>query len=58
MWVYTDLKDDDFRLRVGPGLNTPATNAFIQGNAQGTDFARSDDRFRYQAVRATLTYGF
>lgn len=57
-YLYTDLKDDDFRLRVGPGPNTPATNAFIQGNAQGTDFARSGNRFRYQAVRATLTYGF
>lgn len=57
-YLYTDLKDDDFRLRVNAGPNTPPTNAFIQGNAQGSDFARSDDHFRYQAVRATLTYGF
>lgn len=57
-YLYTDLKDDDFRLRVGPGPNTPATNAFIQGNAQGTDFVRSGNRLRYQSVRATMTYGF
>jgi outer membrane immunogenic protein len=57
-YLYTDLKDDDFRKRVGPGPMTPPTNAFIQGNPAGTDFARSDDRFRFQSVRATLTYGF
>lgn len=57
-YLYTDLNDDNFRLRVGPGPATPATNAFILGNPAGTDFARSDDHFRYQSVRATLTFGF
>lgn len=57
-YLYTDLGDNDFRLRVGPGAMTPPTNAFIQGNAMGTDFARGDDRFRYHAVRATVTYAF
>lgn len=57
-YLYTDLKDDDFRLRVGPGPATPPTNAFIQANATGTDFARSDDRFRYQSIRATVAYRF
>ena len=46
------------RLRVGPGPATPPTNAFIQANAAGTDFARSDDRFRYQSIRATVAYRF
>lgn len=57
-YLYTDLKDDSFRVRAGPGPMTPATNPFILGNPMGTDFARSDDRFRYHAVRATLTYAF
>ena len=57
-YLYTDLKDDEFRVRSGPGPATPATNPFILGNPMGTDFARSDDRFRYHAVRATLAYRF
>lgn len=57
-YIYTDLKDGDYRLRVGPMAGTPATNAFILGNAKGTDFARSDDNFRFQSVRATLIFGF
>jgi outer membrane immunogenic protein len=57
-YLYTDLKDDDYRKRVGPGPATPPTNAFIQGNPAGTDFARSDDRFRFHAVRATISYDF
>jgi len=57
-YLYTDLKDDEFRVRAGPAANTPPTNAFILGNAMGTDFARSDTRFRYQAVRATFAYRF
>lgn len=57
-YLYTDLSDDNYRLRVGPMAGTPATNAFILGNPAGTDFARSDDHFRYQSVRATFTYGF
>jgi outer membrane immunogenic protein len=57
-YLYTDLKDDEFRVRAGRAANTPPTNAFILGNAMGTDFARSDTRFRYQAVRATFAYRF
>jgi outer membrane immunogenic protein len=57
-YLYTDLKDDDYRLRVGPAAGTVSTNPFILGNPNGTDFARSDDRFRYQAVRATVAYRF
>ncbi len=57
-YLYTDLQDDDYRLRVGPAVGTVSTNPFILGNPLGTDFARSDDRFRYQAVRATVAYRF
>jgi outer membrane immunogenic protein len=45
-------------VRAISGPNTPATNPFILGNAMGTDFARSDDRFRYHGVRATMAYRF
>jgi outer membrane immunogenic protein len=57
-YLHTDLKDGDYRKRVGPGPATPPTNAFIQGNPMGTDFARSDDRFRFHAARATIAYHF
>jgi outer membrane immunogenic protein len=57
-YLYTDLGDDEFRVRSGPGSSTPATNPFILGNPMGTDFARSDDRFRYHAARATIAYRF
>lgn len=57
-YLYTDLKDDEFRVRLSSGSATPATNPFILGNPRGTDFARSDDRFRYHAARATIAYRF
>jgi outer membrane immunogenic protein len=57
-YVYTDLEDDDFRVRAISGPATPANNPFILGNRMGTDFARRDDRFRYHAIRATLAYHF
>jgi outer membrane immunogenic protein len=57
-FLHTDLKDDDYRVRASRGTATPPTNPFILGNASGTDFARSDDRFRHQSIRATLSYRF
>lgn len=47
-YLYTSLKDDDFRVRAaGPA---PATNPFIRQNPNGTDFARSGDRFNNHSV--------
>jgi outer membrane immunogenic protein len=57
-YLFTDLTDDDYRLRVGPAAGTVSTNPFILGNPAGTDFARSDEHFRYHAVRATIAYRF
>ena len=57
-YLFTDLKDDKFKLRVGKLATTPATNIFILGNQLGTDLARSDTHFRYQTVRLTFRYGF
>jgi outer membrane immunogenic protein len=56
-YLYTSLKDDDYRVRAGAGT-APATNPFLLGNAAGTDFRRSDDRFNFHAVRATAAFHF
>jgi len=55
-YLYTSLKDDDFRVRAaGPA---PATNPFIRQNANGTDFARSRDRFDTQSLSLTMGFRF
>lgn len=56
-YLYTSLKDDDYVVRAGPG-NAPATNPFLLVNPQGTDFARSDDKFNTHSVRATASFRF
>jgi len=56
-YLYTDLKDNDYRVTAARG-NALATNAFIQANAAGTDFRRSDDQFRFHAIRATAAFRF
>lgn len=57
-YLYTQLNDDGFRVRVGNSGTTPATNPFLLGNTAGTDFRRSDDRFRFSSIRATASYRF
>ena len=55
-YLYTSLEDDSYRVRAqGPA---PATNPFILGNPNGTDFRRSDDDFDFHAVRLTLAWRF
>lgn len=55
-YLYTSLKDDEFRVRAaGPA---PATNPFIRTNAQGTDFARSGERFTNHSVALTASLRF
>jgi outer membrane immunogenic protein len=55
-YIRTNLDDEDYRVRAsGPA---PATNPFILVNANGTDFARSDDEFEFDSVRLTLSYRF
>ncbi|HEY0113190.1 MAG TPA: outer membrane beta-barrel protein [Allosphingosinicella sp.] len=55
-YLYTSLKDEDFRVRAaGPA---PATNPFIRTNANGTDFARSGDRFTNHSVALTASLRF
>ncbi|HEX9932978.1 MAG TPA: outer membrane beta-barrel protein [Allosphingosinicella sp.] len=55
-YLYTSLEDEDFRVRAaGPA---PATNPFIRQNANGTDFARSGDRFNNHSLGLTANFRF
>ncbi len=56
-YLHTDLKDDDYVVRVGPGTAGP-TNPFLLVDPTGTDIRRSDDNFRYNSVRATAAFRF
>lgn len=55
-YLYTDVKDKDYVVNVGPGT-APATNPFLL-NGGGTDIRRSDPHFRTHSVRGTLSYRF
>lgn len=57
-YMYHQYQDDDFRVRVTRGTQ-PATNPFVlPPNTTGTDFKRSDDKFRWHSVRATAAFRF
>ncbi len=56
-YVYNELKDNDARVRVGPGT-AAATNPFLLAGAGGTDFKRSDDKFRWHSMRVTAAFRF
>ena len=56
-YLHHRYNDTDFRVRVGPGT-APATNPFLLAGAGGTDFARSDNWFNWNSVRATIAYRF
>jgi outer membrane immunogenic protein len=57
-YIYNELKDDKGRVRVGPGTAPPATNPFLLAGAGGTDFRRSDDKFRWHSLRVTAAFRF
>jgi outer membrane immunogenic protein len=53
-YIRTELSDNDYRVRSeGPA---PSTNPFLLVNSGGTDFGRSDDKFKFDSIRLTLTY--
>jgi outer membrane immunogenic protein len=56
-YLYTNLNDDDYSVRVGPGT-AMATNPFLLVNSSGTDIRRSDDKFQYHSIRATASFRF
>lgn len=57
-YLWHQYNDDDYRVRVSQGTQ-PATNPFIlPPNTTGTDFRRSDDKFRWHSLRATAAFRF
>lgn len=55
-YLYSDVKDDDYRVNVGPGT-APPTNPFLL-NGGGTDIQRSGSHFRTHSVRGAISYRF
>ncbi|MDK2760517.1 MAG: outer membrane beta-barrel protein [Sphingopyxis sp.] len=55
-YLYTDLKDNDYVVNVGPGT-APATNPFLL-NGGGTNIQRSSENFRTHSVRGSLSFRF
>lgn len=56
-YLYTQLKDEDARIRTSRGT-APPTNPFLLVDANGTDFKRSDDDFDFNNFRLTASYRF
>ncbi len=56
LYLFTNYKDDDYRVRAGGPA--PATNPFILTNPNGTDFSRSDRRFKTHSLSATASLRF
>jgi outer membrane immunogenic protein len=56
LYLFTNYKDDDYRVRAGGPA--PVTNPFILTNAGGTDFRRSDGRFKTHSLSATASLRF
>lgn len=54
-YLYSRYNDDEGRVRVGTGT-AGATNPFVL--AGGADFARSDSKFDFHAIRATAAFRF
>lgn len=58
-YMYHQYEDDGYRVRAGSTGTTPASNPFILApNTGGTDFARSDSKFRWHSLRATAAFRF
>lgn len=58
LYLYSSIKDDgDNRIDVTRGT-APANNPFVLTNAAGTQFERTDDRFRSHSVKATASFRF
>lgn len=57
LYLYTSIKDDDYRVNVTQGT-AGATNPFILVNPNGTQFRRSDERIGYHSLGLTASYRF
>jgi outer membrane immunogenic protein len=56
-YLYQQYQDES-SVRLGNSGTTPATNPFLLGSPNGTDFIRSEDKFTLQSVRAVATFRF
>lgn len=56
-YLFTQLKDDDDVVAVGPGT-APPTNPFLLVNPAGTDMRRSDGDFSINTVKLTAAWRF
>ncbi len=57
-YIYHQYQDNDYRVRVTGPAGTPFTNGLNGGTTAGTDFRRSDDKFRWHSIRATAAFRF
>lgn len=56
-YLYTDVKADSGRVRVGPGTAGP-TNPFLLAGAGGTDFRFANQQMRWHSIRLTAAFRF
>ncbi len=56
-YLYQQYEDES-SVRLGNSGTTPATNPFLLGNPNGTDFIRSDSEFELHSVRAVVNFRF
>jgi len=57
-YMFHRYEDTDYRVRAGGAAGTPFTNATNGGNANGTDFRRNFDYFRWHSIRGTAAFRF
>ncbi|WP_448660123.1 outer membrane protein [Sphingomonas sp. CJ99] len=56
-YLFTRFDDDDYVVRASRG-QAAANHPFVLGNANGTDFARTNNRFDFHSLRATAAFRF
>lgn len=56
-YLYSQYKDDDYYVEVGPGTAGP-TNPFLLDDPTGTDLTTSSDKLRTHSLRVTGTLRF
>lgn len=57
-YLFHRYQDNDYVVRAAGPAGTPFTNAANGGTTTGTDFIRTDDKFRWHSMRATVGFRF